>query len=45
MGRQSNKTIKKQRRLTYVKRKKAVVQAKKAAAAKPASGKGAAKSA
>jgi hypothetical protein len=35
MGKQLNKAIKKQRRLTYVKRKKAAVKAKQAAA-KPA---------
>jgi hypothetical protein len=36
MGRQSNKTIKKQRRLTYIKRKKTAVKAKRAAAQTPA---------
>jgi len=32
MGKQLNKEIKKKRRLNYVKRKKAIVQAKKVAA-------------
>jgi hypothetical protein len=36
MGRQSNKTIKKKRRLTYIKRKKTTVKAKRAAAQTPA---------
>ena len=38
MGKQLNKEIKKKRRLDYIKRKKLVVKAKKAAAAKPAKG-------
>lgn len=35
MGKQYNKSIKRKRRLAYLKRRKVVVKAKRAAAAKP----------